>query len=503
MTPHTQPNTPERHWDDAQEGDECTSPSYQVTEARINAYAELTGDFTPVHIDEEYAKTTPFGTRVAHGLFGLSIADGLKTRSDYRFLPGMSLGWTWDFLLPIKINDELRVRFKVTRAARKQEPAGLGHRDPAFRADQPARRGGAKGRAPPDDPASAGGLLMVPMQSRPLEGFRVVDYSHFLAGPYVGRCLAALGAEVIKVERPGTGDAGRQHAWFVGDHSGYFLQLNMGKKGLSVNTKDPRGRALMEKLCDSADVFVENYRPGALARTGPRLRGARHAQPGAGVLLDLGLRPHRPGRAPRRLRPDRRSQERHHADGRRRRATRRRCCASRSATCTPASTRWRRSMRRCSAASSPASGQHIDMALYDTLFSMHEYAVQCYTMSGGKEVPVQTGHDMPNSTPLRRVPRRRRRPGDRGAGRRCLEALRDADRGHGGPAGYRQPMPACTARPGAMRTGSRSSRWSSPGWPSREVAEILGALDEIDVPCAKVQRIDEVHGRSADRRRAA
>ncbi len=77
------------------------------SKARINAYAELTGDYTPVHIDEDYARTTPFGTRVAQGLCGLSIADGLKTRSEYRFLPGMSLGWTWDFLLPIKINDSL------------------------------------------------------------------------------------------------------------------------------------------------------------------------------------------------------------------------------------------------------------------------------------------------------------------------------------------------------------------------------------------------------------
>mgnify|MGYP000019284352 FL=1 len=54
-------------------------------------------------------------------------------------------------------------------------------------------------------------------QALPLSGIRVIDYSHFLAGPYVGRCLAALGAEVIKIERPKTGDAGRQHAWFVGE----------------------------------------------------------------------------------------------------------------------------------------------------------------------------------------------------------------------------------------------------------------------------------------------
>ncbi|NMG42197.1 acyl dehydratase [Aromatoleum toluvorans] len=115
--------TPERYWDDAQEGDECVSPAYAVTEARISAYAELTGDFTPVHVDEDYAKTTPFGTRVAHGLLGLSIADGLKTQCEYRFLPGMSLGWTWDFLLPIRINDTLRVKFRVgTMRASKSKP---------------------------------------------------------------------------------------------------------------------------------------------------------------------------------------------------------------------------------------------------------------------------------------------------------------------------------------------------------------------------------------------
>ena len=103
----------ELHWDDAEIGAECVSPSVTVTEAMVNAYAELTGDFTPVHVDEDYARTTPFGTRVAHGLFGLSLADGLKTRSEYRFVPGMSLGWTWDFRLPIKLGDTVRVRFRV------------------------------------------------------------------------------------------------------------------------------------------------------------------------------------------------------------------------------------------------------------------------------------------------------------------------------------------------------------------------------------------------------
>ena len=60
-------------------------------------------------------------------------------------------------------------------------------------------------------------------QALPLAGIRVIDYSHFLAGPYVGRCLAAMGAEVIKVERPGTGDAGRQHALNIYGFSSFTL----------------------------------------------------------------------------------------------------------------------------------------------------------------------------------------------------------------------------------------------------------------------------------------
>ena len=70
----------EKYWDDAREGDEAITPSYTVTRERIRAYADLTGDYTPVHVDEEYAKASHFGGLVAHGLMGLSIADGLKTQ---------------------------------------------------------------------------------------------------------------------------------------------------------------------------------------------------------------------------------------------------------------------------------------------------------------------------------------------------------------------------------------------------------------------------------------
>lgn len=118
--------TEELYFDDAKVGDEGISPTYTFTEARINAYAELTGDFTAVHVDEDYAKTTPFGTRVAHGLFGLSVADGLKTQSDYRFVPGMSLGWTWDFVLPIKINDTVHIKFRIDSLRLSKSRPGWG-----------------------------------------------------------------------------------------------------------------------------------------------------------------------------------------------------------------------------------------------------------------------------------------------------------------------------------------------------------------------------------------
>ncbi len=126
MSHSPDPGTPELYWDEVEVGAECTSPEYEVTEARVMAYAELTGDFTPVHTDEDYAKTTPFGTRVAHGLFGLSIADGLKTRSALRFQPGMSMGWSWDFVLPIKLGDKVRVKFRVGTARQSKSRPGWG-----------------------------------------------------------------------------------------------------------------------------------------------------------------------------------------------------------------------------------------------------------------------------------------------------------------------------------------------------------------------------------------
>jgi acyl dehydratase len=112
----------ERYYEDAKVGDEGVTPSVTVTGAMIDAYADVSGDRTPIHVDEAYARKSHFGGRVAHGLFGLAIADGLKTQAEYRFLPGMSLGWTWDFLLPIRIGDALHVRFRIDSMRTTKKP---------------------------------------------------------------------------------------------------------------------------------------------------------------------------------------------------------------------------------------------------------------------------------------------------------------------------------------------------------------------------------------------
>jgi crotonobetainyl-CoA:carnitine CoA-transferase CaiB-like acyl-CoA transferase len=105
---------------------------------------------------------------------------------------------------------------------------------------------------------------------QPLEGFRVLDLTHVLAGPCATHHLRCLGAEVIKVERPGTGDATRELAMRP-DMRGLapgFRALNAGKKSVVLDLTTPEGRAALYRLARDADVFVENFRPGVAKRLG-------------------------------------------------------------------------------------------------------------------------------------------------------------------------------------------------------------------------------------------
>jgi crotonobetainyl-CoA:carnitine CoA-transferase CaiB-like acyl-CoA transferase len=114
----------------------------------------------------------------------------------------------------------------------------------------------------------------------PLAGTRVLDLTTSIAGPYCAEILGALGADVIKVERPDTGDDGR--AWgppFWNGESAMFLSVNAGKRSLAVSLADERGREVVLRLADGADVFLQSLRPGLAERLGLGAEALRARNP--------------------------------------------------------------------------------------------------------------------------------------------------------------------------------------------------------------------------------
>jgi len=105
--------------------------------------------------------------------------------------------------------------------------------------------------------------------STPLDGIRVLDFSHALAGPYCTMILAHYGADVYKIESPDGGEIGR--TWgppFTGDEASYFLGINAGKRSLAIDLKKPEGIALCLEMIERVDVLLENMRPGTMERLG-------------------------------------------------------------------------------------------------------------------------------------------------------------------------------------------------------------------------------------------
>src|SRR5579863_1286178 len=110
---------------------------------------------------------------------------------------------------------------------------------------------------------------------KPLEGLKVVELARILAGPWAGQTLADLGADVVKIERPGTGDDTR--AWgppFLAGENGepldaaYFHACNRGKRSLAVDFEKPEGQEIVRRLASEADVLIENFKTGGLAKYG-------------------------------------------------------------------------------------------------------------------------------------------------------------------------------------------------------------------------------------------
>ena len=107
------------------------------------------------------------------------------------------------------------------------------------------------------------------MNYAPLQGIKVVDFTNVQSGPSCTQMLAWLGADVVKIERPGTGDATRNELQFdTRLPSYYYLQLNSGKKSLTLDAATPDGKEILTKLILDADIFVENLHPGAMDKLG-------------------------------------------------------------------------------------------------------------------------------------------------------------------------------------------------------------------------------------------
>lgn len=102
----------------------------------------------------------------------------------------------------------------------------------------------------------------------PLTGITILDLTHVLAGPFASQTLQDLGARVVKVERPGSGDDTRAFPPFVDGESAYFATLNAGKQSIALDLKTRDDRAIFARLLARADVLMENFRPGAMARLG-------------------------------------------------------------------------------------------------------------------------------------------------------------------------------------------------------------------------------------------
>src|SRR6476661_8377751 len=109
------------------------------------------------------------------------------------------------------------------------------------------------------------------MMELPLKGLIVLEFSQYLSGPSAGLRLADLGARVIKIEKPGSGDAGRKLSikdLWVDDSSLLFHTINRNKESFAADLKNPADLAIVKKIIEKADVLIHNFRPGVMQKIG-------------------------------------------------------------------------------------------------------------------------------------------------------------------------------------------------------------------------------------------
>ncbi|MDP1532277.1 MAG: CaiB/BaiF CoA-transferase family protein [Burkholderiales bacterium] len=332
--------------------------------------------------------------------------------------------------------------------------------------------------------------------NRPLSGLRVLDMSRILAGPWCGQALADLGAEVIKIERPGKGDDTR--GWgppFLKDREGrdtaesaYYLCANRGKQSVTLDIAKPEGQALARELAQRADILLENYKVGDLKRYGldydtlsalnPRLvycsitgfgqdgplkdrAGYDFMVQGMGGLMSItGERDDLPGGGPQKAGV----------------AIADLMTGMYSTVAILAAIEERHRSGR---------GQHIDMALLDTQVAWLANQNTNYLIGG--EVPVRMGNAHPNVVPYQTFPTQDGSVilavGNDGQFMRFCEAAGIAETGS-------DPRFATNA----LRIANREACISAiaPAMKRKTTAEWIAVLDPLGVPCGPVHRLDEV-----------
>ncbi len=112
-----------------------------------------------------------------------------------------------------------------------------------------------------------------------LEGIRILELTHFIAGPFCGQLLADMGADVIKIERPGEGEVARHFAPFHNGESIYYTAYNRNKRGITLNLQSEKGKNIFKRLVEQSDVVIENFRPGLLNQMGMGYEALRQINP--------------------------------------------------------------------------------------------------------------------------------------------------------------------------------------------------------------------------------
>jgi crotonobetainyl-CoA:carnitine CoA-transferase CaiB-like acyl-CoA transferase len=231
-----------------------------------------------------------------------------------------------------------------------------------------------------------------------LDGYKVLDFTQFIAGPTATRVMAQMGAEVIKVEIAPEGDRSRMLPLVRDGRSGYFVQQNLGKRSLCLDIRNPAALAILKELVTKVDVVVENFAPGVIARMGLDYETARAINPrivmcSVSTFGQEGPLAHLPGY-------DFTAQAYSgitymigEADA---------PPYFPSAALGDVSTGMNAALAVVAALlhrERTGEGQHLDIALLDAYFHCHHTAVQMYSLSGGAIKPRRSGHHLSYAAP--------------------------------------------------------------------------------------------------------